>query len=109
MPRKPAIIDIQLNSVVACLTPVLPLLNELLDCFGAPFVQAISNTALNLVSAVQNVKTNKEECMKLTERIHEILFAIIKLHMQSEPPGGLLPPATLHHIGNFTKYVFLLS
>ncbi|KAJ7488021.1 hypothetical protein FB451DRAFT_1529027 [Mycena latifolia] len=103
MPRKPAIIDIQLNSIAACLTPVLALLNELLHCFGAPFVQAISNTALNLVSAVQNAKTNKEECMKLTEHIHEILFAIIKLHMQSEPPGGFLPPATLHHIGNFTK------
>ncbi|KAJ7430660.1 hypothetical protein FB451DRAFT_470918 [Mycena latifolia] len=103
MPRKPAIIDIQLNSIVACLTPVLALLNELLDGFGAPFMQAIANTTLNLVSAVQNAKTNKEECMKLTEHIHEILFAIIKLHMQSEPLGGLLPPATLHHIGKFTN------
>ncbi|KAJ7467674.1 P-loop containing nucleoside triphosphate hydrolase protein, partial [Mycena latifolia] len=103
MPRKPAIIDIQLNSIVACLTPMLALLNELLDYFGAPFIQAIANTALELVSAVQNAKTNKEECMKLTEHIHVILFAIIKLHMHSEPPGGLLPPATLHHIGAFTN------
>ncbi|KAJ7467671.1 P-loop containing nucleoside triphosphate hydrolase protein [Mycena latifolia] len=103
MPRKPTIIDIQLNSIVACLTPVLALLNELLDCFGAPFIQAIANTTLDLVSAVQNAKTNKEECVKLTEHIHEILFAIIKLHMQSEAPGGLLPPVTLHHIGKFAN------
>ncbi|KAJ7443277.1 hypothetical protein FB451DRAFT_1437664, partial [Mycena latifolia] len=102
MPRKPAIIDIQLNSIVACLIPVLALLNELLDCFGAPFVEAISNTALNLLSAVQNVKDNKDKCVHLMKDIHKILFAIAKLHMQSEPQGSL-PPSTLDHIGKFTN------
>ncbi|KAJ7443383.1 hypothetical protein FB451DRAFT_1149734 [Mycena latifolia] len=100
MPRKPAIIDIQLNSTVACLTPVLALLNDLLDCFGAPFMQAISNTALNLLAAVQNVKNNKDECVHLMTDIHQILFAIAKLHMQSEPQGSL-PPSILYHIGKF--------
>ncbi|KAJ7469527.1 hypothetical protein FB451DRAFT_1400378 [Mycena latifolia] len=65
-------------------------------------MQAISNTALNLLSAVQDVKNNKDQCVHLMKDIHEILFAIAKLHMQSEPQGSL-PPATLDVIGKFTK------
>ncbi|KAJ7462412.1 hypothetical protein FB451DRAFT_1404214 [Mycena latifolia] len=102
MPREPTISDIHLNNIVACLNTVLPLLNDLHDGFGTPFVQAISNTTLNLLSAVQNVKNNKDECVHLMKDIHEILFAIAKLHMQSEPQGSL-PPSTLDHIGKFTK------
>ncbi|KAJ7469512.1 hypothetical protein FB451DRAFT_1476331 [Mycena latifolia] len=102
MPRKPAISNIQLNSIVACLNSVLPLLNDLHDGLGTPFVQAISNTTLNLLSAVQNVQNNKAECVHLMKDIHEILFAIAKLHMQSEPQGSL-PPSTLDHIGEFTN------
>ncbi|KAJ7469544.1 P-loop containing nucleoside triphosphate hydrolase protein, partial [Mycena latifolia] len=102
MPRKPAISDIQLNSIVTCLNTVLPLLNDLHDGLGTPFVQAISNTTLDLLSAVQNVKNNKDECVHLMKDIHEILFAIAKLHMQSKPQGSL-PPSTLYHIGKFTN------
>ncbi|KAJ7444498.1 hypothetical protein FB451DRAFT_76175 [Mycena latifolia] len=102
MPREPTITDIQLSSITACLTPVLPLLNELHDGCGTPFLQAISNTTLALISAMQNVKRNKEECIQLMENIHHILYSIVKLHMQSEP-AGTLPPSTLDHIGHFTN------
>ncbi|KAJ7443379.1 hypothetical protein FB451DRAFT_1437614 [Mycena latifolia] len=102
MPRESAISDIQLNSIVTCLNTVLPLLNDLHESLGTPFVQAISNTTLNLLSAVQNVKNNKDECVHLMKDIHEILLAIAKLHMQSEPQGSL-PPSTLYHIGKFTN------
>ncbi|KAJ7469464.1 hypothetical protein FB451DRAFT_1400330 [Mycena latifolia] len=94
--------DIHLNSVVACLNAVLPLLNDLQDGLGTPFVQAIANTTLNLLSAMQNVKNNKDECVHLMKDIHEILFAIAKLHMQSQPQGSL-PPSSLDHIGRFTN------
>ncbi|KAJ7456189.1 hypothetical protein FB451DRAFT_1373032 [Mycena latifolia] len=102
MPRESTINDIHLNSVVACLNTVLPLLNDLHNGFGTPFVQAISNTTLNLLSAVQNVKNNKDECVHLMKDIHEILFVIAKLHMQSEPQGSLAP-SILDHIGKFTN------
>ncbi|KAJ7467669.1 hypothetical protein FB451DRAFT_395488 [Mycena latifolia] len=36
------------------------------------------------------------------QNIHEILFAIVKLHMQSQPQGSLLP-STLDQIGKFTN------
>ncbi|KAJ7444726.1 hypothetical protein FB451DRAFT_1413113 [Mycena latifolia] len=102
MLRQPTIIEIHLDSIVAPLNAILPVLNELHNSFGTPFVQAISNTTLNLLSAMQNVKNNKDECVHLMKDIHEILFAIVKLHMQSEPQGSL-PPSTLDHIGKFTK------
>ncbi|KAJ7469548.1 hypothetical protein FB451DRAFT_1476386 [Mycena latifolia] len=102
MPREPTITDIHLSSVVACLNTVLPLLDNLHDGFGTPFMQAISNTTIELLSAVQNVKNNKDKCVHLMKDIHEILFAIVKLHMQSEPQG-YLPPSTLDNIGKFTK------
>ncbi|KAJ7442883.1 hypothetical protein FB451DRAFT_1438049 [Mycena latifolia] len=102
MPREPAIGNIQLNSIVTCLNTVLPLSNDLHDGLGTPFMQAISNTTLNLLSAVQNVKNNKDKCVHLMKDIHEILFAIARLHMQSEPQGSLLP-STLDHIGKFTN------
>ncbi|KAJ7494086.1 hypothetical protein FB451DRAFT_1164955 [Mycena latifolia] len=102
MPREPAMSDIHLNSIVVCLNTVLPLLNNLHDGFGTPFMQAISNTTVNLLSAVQKVKNNKDECVHLMKDIHEIIFAIAKLHMQSELQGSL-PPATLDQIGQFTK------
>ncbi|KAJ7451382.1 hypothetical protein FB451DRAFT_1374414 [Mycena latifolia] len=91
MPRAPTIIDIHLDSIVACLNAVLPVVNELHDSFGTPFMQAISTTTLHLISAVQ-----------LMQNIHGILFAIVKLHMQSEPQGSL-PPSTLDQIGKFTN------
>ncbi|KAJ7469476.1 hypothetical protein FB451DRAFT_1476296 [Mycena latifolia] len=102
MPREPAISDIRLDSIVACLNKVLPLLNDLHDGLGTPFMQVISNIILNLLSAAQNVKNNKDKCVHLMKDIYQIIFAIAKLHMQSEPQGFLLP-ATLDHIGKFTN------
>jgi hypothetical protein len=48
------------------------------------------------------VKKNKHECIQLMEPIHQVLYAIIDLHIKSETPGSL-PPTTLHHIGEFTE------
>ncbi|KAJ7467632.1 hypothetical protein FB451DRAFT_395234 [Mycena latifolia] len=102
MTSEPTISDIHLSSIVACFNAVLPLLNELHDSFGTPFVQAILSTTLNLISGVQNVKNNKDECVEMMQNIHKILFAIVKLHIQSKPQGSL-PPSTLHQIGKFTN------
>jgi hypothetical protein len=48
------------------------------------------------------VKKNKEECIKLMEHVHELLCAIVNLHIKSETPGSL-SPATLNDVGNFTE------
>ncbi|KAJ7451890.1 hypothetical protein FB451DRAFT_1185943 [Mycena latifolia] len=94
--------EIRLKNTVACLTPVIALLNELSDNFGTPFVPAISNTTLSLVNAVQNVRKNKEECSKLMEDIYRLLCGLVNLHFKSEPRGNLAP-ATWQHVGEFTE------
>ncbi|KAJ7499999.1 hypothetical protein FB451DRAFT_1358984 [Mycena latifolia] len=102
MPRRSTTSSIRLTSITACLTPALTLVDELHAGFGTPFLQAISNTTLALISAVQNVKRNTDECVQLLENIHKMLYAIVKLHIQSEPAGSL-PPVTLDQIGKFTE------
>ncbi|KAJ7131092.1 hypothetical protein C8R44DRAFT_904130 [Mycena epipterygia] len=112
MPHQPTVSEIRLRGIVACLKPIVTLLNKVTDAFGTPFVPAISSTTLSLITAVQarnsefkippNAKMNKEECIQLMENIHGILYTIIKLHITSETAGSL-PPAILYHIGKFTE------
>ena len=53
MLRQLTVSDNHLHSIIAQLTLALPLLTELNDAFGTPFVQPISNTTLSLITAVQ--------------------------------------------------------
>ncbi|KAJ7099789.1 hypothetical protein C8R44DRAFT_988610, partial [Mycena epipterygia] len=92
----------RLKDIVVSLTSAVTLLNEVSDVFGTPFVPAIANTALSLIKTVENVKTNKDECAKLTENVQELLYAIVGLHVHAETPGSL-PPQTLRHLGTFKE------
>ncbi|KAJ7466390.1 hypothetical protein FB451DRAFT_1485262 [Mycena latifolia] len=102
MSRRTTLADIRLDNTIAYLTPVIALLNDLTDAFGTPFVPAISNTTLSLITAIQHVKKNKEDCIQLLEDVYRLLCAIVNLHLKSETKGNL-PPATLIHIGKFTE------
>ncbi|KAJ7474960.1 hypothetical protein FB451DRAFT_1465264 [Mycena latifolia] len=104
MPPQPTVADIRLNNIITCLAPVVTLLNELSDAFGTPFVPAISNTTLSLMTAVQNAKKNKEDCIQLLENVYQLLCAIVNLHIKSETKGNL-PPATLDHVGKFMETI----
>ncbi|KAF7354551.1 ATPase-AAA-core domain-containing protein [Mycena sanguinolenta] len=97
-----SVTEILVDDIVASVNAVVPLLGELHDSLCPPFVQAISNTAVSLVHALQNVKRNKEQCCQLTENIHGIIYAILNLHLQSEPPG-CVSPAIMDHIGQFKE------
>ncbi|KAJ7094804.1 hypothetical protein C8R44DRAFT_951432 [Mycena epipterygia] len=111
MPCKTTVTETRLNNIVTCLTPVIPLLNEFSDTFGTPFIPAISNTTVSLITLVQNVKKNKEECIKLMENVHELLYAVVNLQVKAGTPSSL-PPATLSAFGELTEtlykvYVFM--
>ncbi|KAJ7702553.1 P-loop containing nucleoside triphosphate hydrolase protein, partial [Mycena olivaceomarginata] len=94
----------RLNSVVASLRLAVPLLNELNNAFGAFSLHAISETILSLIAVLQNVKKNKVECIQLVENIHQVLYAIINLHIKLDTPGSL-PPSMLYHVGKFTETI----
>ncbi|KAJ7103918.1 hypothetical protein C8R44DRAFT_858957, partial [Mycena epipterygia] len=102
MPHQPTVTEIRVNGIIACLIPMVTLLDQLIDAFGTPFVKAISSTTLSLINLVQNMKRNKDECIQLMENIHGILYAIINLQMNSETAGSLAP-VLLDHVGKFTK------
>ncbi|KAJ7445458.1 hypothetical protein FB451DRAFT_1412733 [Mycena latifolia] len=103
MSPQPTVTEIRLNNTITCLAPVITLLNELSDAFGTPFVPAISNTTLSLITAVQDVKKNKEDRIQLLENVYQLLCAIVNLHIKSETKGNL-PPVTLDHVGKFMEY-----
>ncbi|KAJ7113905.1 hypothetical protein C8R44DRAFT_881470 [Mycena epipterygia] len=102
MPSKTMVTETRLDNIVACLAPILSLLDEFSDIFGTPFIPAISNMTVSLITLVQNVKKNKEECIKLMENVHELLYAIINLHVKAGTPSSL-PPATLSAFGELTE------
>ncbi|KAJ7123522.1 hypothetical protein C8R44DRAFT_917625 [Mycena epipterygia] len=102
MPPKTTLSETRTDNIVACLTSVIPLLTEFSDAFGTPFIPAIANTTLSLITLVQNGKKNKEECIQLMENIHELLYAVVNLHIKSETPSSL-PPTTLSAIGDLME------
>ncbi|KAJ7113884.1 hypothetical protein C8R44DRAFT_740769 [Mycena epipterygia] len=102
MPPKTTATSTRLDNIVACLTPVIPLLTKFSDGFGTPFIPAIANTTLSLITLVQNAKKNKEECMQLMENVDELLYAVINIHIKSGT-GSSLPPATLSAFGELTQ------
>ncbi|KAF8138007.1 hypothetical protein K438DRAFT_1947057 [Mycena galopus ATCC 62051] len=102
MPRQPAVAEIQLDHITTCLTLALPLLKELNDTFGPPFVESITNTIQTLINFVQNIKQNKIQCAHLMENIHEVLLAIVNLYVKSETAGSV-PAAILDNIGKFME------
>jgi hypothetical protein len=53
---------------------------------------------------MQNVKRNRDECIQIMENIHQVLYAIVNLHIKSETAGSL-HPAVLDHIGKFMEYI----
>jgi hypothetical protein len=53
MPRQATVTETRLNHTITSLISTLPLLKELNDAFGPPFVQTISNTIETLISMAQ--------------------------------------------------------
>ncbi|KAJ7757951.1 hypothetical protein B0H16DRAFT_1457517 [Mycena metata] len=103
MPRQPTAVGTRLQEVVSCLRPAIVLLGDLSDAFGTPFVPIISSTVDALTSAVETAKANKEQCTGLLEQVHQLIVAIVQLHVRSESTGGTLAPGILRDIGKFTE------
>ncbi|KAJ7644945.1 hypothetical protein FB45DRAFT_1116920 [Roridomyces roridus] len=101
-PRQPTTSEILTNRTVVSLKAVVPLLDELHDLFGPPFIQSISQTALALVTTLQLSDVLMGICLQLTENIHAISYAIVELYMHADPPGTL-PAATMSHVAKFAE------
>ncbi|KAJ7348312.1 hypothetical protein DFH08DRAFT_808049 [Mycena albidolilacea] len=94
--------QIRLNNVVTGLSATLRTLELLSETFNIPFLVPISGTTRLLLTCVQTVKRNRNDCTQLMERTYELLNAIINPHINSDT-GGELSPTVLRKIGNFTE------
>ncbi|KAJ7141769.1 hypothetical protein C8R43DRAFT_587699, partial [Mycena crocata] len=102
MPRSSSAAKARLDNIISCLNLAVELLQDLNSTFGIPFGPVISSTLLSLIANVQTAKRNNEECIKLMENIHELLYSMITTHVKAET-RGMLPPTTLYDIGKFTE------
>ncbi|KAF8155290.1 hypothetical protein K438DRAFT_1777660 [Mycena galopus ATCC 62051] len=91
MPRQSTVFEMRVENITACLSLALPLLNELNDAFGPPFIQSISNTVEALINLIM-----------LMDNTHQVLWAVIDLHVKAEIVGSL-PPSMLDNIGSSTE------
>ncbi|KAJ7452573.1 hypothetical protein FB451DRAFT_1185678 [Mycena latifolia] len=55
MPHQPTVTEIRMNNIVTCLTTVIPLLEQLYNAFCPPFVEAIVNTTLSLITGCRTL------------------------------------------------------
>ncbi|KAJ7448573.1 hypothetical protein FB451DRAFT_1375348 [Mycena latifolia] len=101
MPQPPNISQIRLNTITICLTAAVSTLEIASDSLNTPYLKPISNMARSLVTAMQTIRQKKNECTQLMERIHELLYAIIGLHINSNIDGEL-SPSMLNQVAKFT-------
>jgi hypothetical protein len=118
MPSKSTVTQIRLENKTACLNGAVTTVELVSKNLKTPFLEPIVNTVCSLLTAAeviacdpaamlvtnkpQTIKKNKEECVEILERIHELLYAIIQVHITSNT-GGQLPPRRLHNLGQFAE------
>ncbi|KAJ7455166.1 hypothetical protein FB451DRAFT_1143972 [Mycena latifolia] len=102
MPLPSTAAQIRLNNIVTSLTAAVTTLDVVTESLKAAFLQPISNTMHSLLTAVQTVKRNQDDCAQMLEQVHELLYAIIWVHVKSDT-GGELSPSMLDNLGKFTE------
>ncbi|KAJ7437751.1 P-loop containing nucleoside triphosphate hydrolase protein, partial [Mycena latifolia] len=102
MPVPPTAAQIRLNNIVTSLSAAVITLDVVTESLKTAFLQPISNTMHSLLTAVQTVKRNQDDCAQVLEQVHELLYAIIWVQVRSDT-GGELSPSMLDNLGRFTE------
>ncbi|KAJ7436697.1 hypothetical protein FB451DRAFT_1453744 [Mycena latifolia] len=102
MPRKTSIAQMRFKNTVLRLDDAVTTLEVVSDNLGTSFLKPISNTARSLMRTVQTVRRNKDDCTDMLEKIHRLLYEIIRLHITSNT-GGELSPDMLESLAQFTE------
>jgi hypothetical protein len=118
MPTQSTITQIRLDNIQTCLHAAVTTVQVVSKGLKTPFLEPIVNTMWSLLGAVQvgfrhlstldltttcqKIKKNKEVCTEMLEQIHELLYAIIQIHMISNTVGELTPKM-LNNLGQFAE------
>ncbi|KAF7364632.1 hypothetical protein MVEN_00332500 [Mycena venus] len=104
MPSQATVTKNRVSNVIADLTLASALLSELNNALVTSALHAISNTTSSLITLLQARTFADQFLIQLVEHIHEVLYAIINLHLKTDTPGSL-PPSMLFHIAKFTETI----
>ncbi|KAJ7151757.1 hypothetical protein C8R43DRAFT_482119 [Mycena crocata] len=96
-------VQVRLNRAITGVGGAVETMQVLAKNFKAPFLEAIVNTGQSLLTIIQTVKKNKEDCAWLMEQTCSLLFAIISIQVKPEVSPDLLPPHTLNHLAKATE------
>ncbi|KAJ6490557.1 hypothetical protein DFH09DRAFT_1086100 [Mycena vulgaris] len=91
MPHQPTVTQIRLNNILTALGVAAVTFQAVSDSFQTPFLGPISSTIWSLLATMQSIKKNKSDFTQMLEQIHELLYAIIHLHISSDTGGELSP------------------
>ncbi|KAJ6573383.1 hypothetical protein DFH09DRAFT_1457283 [Mycena vulgaris] len=101
----PTATETRFNNILKCFTIAVDTLEVLATTFKTPFLEPISNTAKSLLTAVQTIKQNKNDCTQLLEQTYGLLCAIVSLHMKAEAAPDFTP-SMLNDLGKFTDTLY---
>ncbi|KAJ7453148.1 hypothetical protein FB451DRAFT_1520290 [Mycena latifolia] len=101
MPLQPTAHQDRFRNIVTSLAAAVDTLEILSQGLKSPFLGAISNSARSLLTIVQRVRKNKDDCTQLMEQTHLLIYAIVSVHAKSDMAE--LSPNMLNHLGKFTE------
>ncbi|KAJ6526179.1 hypothetical protein DFH09DRAFT_1095403 [Mycena vulgaris] len=101
MPPHHSVSYIRFNNILTALGAAVTTLQVVSGNIETPFLAHIATTIKSLLIAAQTVQKNKDDCTRMLEQIHELLYAIIQLHVTSGARGEL-SPNILNNLGKFT-------
>ncbi|KAF7311815.1 ATPase-AAA-core domain-containing protein [Mycena indigotica] len=109
----PAARTVPFDSALRHVAATADVLDVLGKNVGTPFLDVICVTMKAVVSSAQNIKRNKSECAELLERTHQLLQAILALHIYpntidpvSKSEGYAAPvlsPVALEQLGRLVE------
>ncbi|KAJ6549254.1 hypothetical protein DFH09DRAFT_1039450 [Mycena vulgaris] len=102
MPTPSTLTRIRLDNIIICLNAAVTTVEVVSRELNTPFLGPIVTTMWSLLAVVQTIKKNKDVCVKMLEQIHQLLYAIIQIHMPSNT-GGELTPKMLNNLGHFAE------
>ncbi|KAJ7457744.1 hypothetical protein FB451DRAFT_1509030 [Mycena latifolia] len=103
MPLQPDAAQIRFNHMTTALSAAVPTFDMVSASLKTPFLDPISNLMHSLLAAAQTVKRNHDDCAQMLEQIHQLLYAIIHVHINSDTGGELPPKMTLCKIHTFVE------
>ncbi|KAJ6552311.1 hypothetical protein DFH09DRAFT_1086088 [Mycena vulgaris] len=102
MPHQPTAAQVRFTNILTALRGSVATFEVVSGNLNTSFLEPISKTMQSLLTAVQTIKRNKDDCTQLLEQIHELLYTIIGLHVHSDT-GPELSPNMLDSLGKFTQ------